>query len=51
VLSLAQYFCRSSRLRTEHHFAGTSDNVDRRGYELTQELLAGKHEGLRQGMV
>jgi alkylation response protein AidB-like acyl-CoA dehydrogenase len=51
VLSLAEYFCRSARLRTEHHFAGTNDNVDRRGYELTQELLAGKHESLRQGMV
>ncbi|MEY2530680.1 MAG: hypothetical protein QOI96_765 [Verrucomicrobiota bacterium] len=51
VLSLANYFCRSARLRIDHHFAGTSDNTDRRGYELTQELLAGKHEGLRQGMV
>jgi hypothetical protein len=51
VLSLANYFCRSARLRIDHHFAGASDNVDRRGYELTQELLAGKHEGLRQGMV
>src|SRR6202171_3360722 len=40
VLSLAEYFCRSARLRTEHYFAGTNDNVDRRGYELTQELLA-----------
>jgi alkylation response protein AidB-like acyl-CoA dehydrogenase len=51
ILSLANYFCRAARLRIDHHFAGTSDNVDRRGYALTQELLAGKHEGLRQGMV
>ena len=51
VLSLANYFCRSARLRVDHHFAGTSDNVDRRGYDLTQELLAGKHENLRTGMV
>jgi alkylation response protein AidB-like acyl-CoA dehydrogenase len=51
ILSLANYFCRSARLRIDHYFAGTSDNVDRRGYELTQELLAGKHESLRAGMV
>jgi alkylation response protein AidB-like acyl-CoA dehydrogenase len=51
VLSLADYFCRSARLRIDHHFAGTAVNVDRRGYDLTQELLAGKHEFLRKGMV
>ena len=51
VLSLATYFCRSARMRIDHHFAGTSRNADRRGYELTQELLAGKHQGLRQGIV
>ena len=51
MLSVANYFCRSAHLRIDHHFAGTSANVDRRGYELTQDLLAGKHEGLRQGMV
>src|SRR6266568_2467503 len=51
ILSLANYFCCAARLRIDHHFAGTSDNVDRRGYELTQHLLAGKHENLRTGMV
>jgi hypothetical protein len=51
ILSLANYFCRSARLRIDHHFAGTTDNVDRRGYELTQQLLAGKHESLRRGIV
>src|SRR6202171_4212208 len=35
VLSLANYFCRSARLRVEHHFAGTSDNVDRSGFQRT----------------
>ena len=44
VLSLAHYFCRSARSRIDHHFAGTSRNADQRGYDLTQELLAGKHE-------
>jgi len=51
ILSVANYFCRSSRSRIDHHFAGTAHNVDRRGYELTQELLAGKHESLRRGIV
>jgi alkylation response protein AidB-like acyl-CoA dehydrogenase len=51
VLSLAHYFCRSARSRIDYHFAGTSTNADQRGYNLTQELLAGKHESLRKGIV
>src|SRR3954449_13612725 len=51
ILSLAGYFCRSARMRIDHHFAGTSDNADKAGYALTQELLAGKHEDLRRGIV
>ena len=51
VLSLAHYFCRSAHSRIDHHFAGTSRNADLRGYNLTQELLAGKHENLRRGIV
>lgn len=50
-LALADYFCRSARLRIDHHFAGTRRNVDQRGYQLTQNLLAGKHEILRKGIV
>ena len=51
VLSVADYFCRSAKTRIDHHFAGTMRNVDRRGYELVQELLAAKHELLRDGIV
>ena len=51
ILSLAQYFCRSARMRIDHHFAGTNENADKAGYALTQELLAGKHEELRRGIV
>ena len=51
VLSLAHYFCRSARSRIDHHFAGTSNNADKLGYDLTQELLAGKHDNLRRGIV
>jgi hypothetical protein len=51
ILSLTHYFCRSARMRIDNHFAGTSDNADKAGYALTQELLAGKHEELRRGIV
>jgi len=51
ILSVANYFCRSARMRIDHHFAGTGRNADRRGYDLVQDLLAGKHELLREGMV
>jgi hypothetical protein len=51
VLSVATYFCRSARMRISQHFAATTRNADRRGYNLTQELLAGKHQGLRKGIV
>src|SRR5712691_6182160 len=50
ILSLAHYFCRSARARIDHHFAGTNNNADKLGYDLTQELLAGKHENLRRGI-
>src|SRR6266403_5664986 len=51
ILSVADYFCRSARMRIDHHFAGTARNADKRGYNLVQDLLAGKHEMLRQGIV
>jgi hypothetical protein len=51
VLSAANYFCRSAKMRVDHHFAGTTENVDKRAYDLTQELLAGKHERFREGIV
>ena len=51
ILSLAGYFCRSARMRIDQHFAGTSENADKAGYALTQELLAGKHEDFARGIV
>ena len=51
ILSVADYFCRSARMRIDHYFAGTMRNVDERGYALVQDLLAGKHELLRDGIV
>src|SRR5437667_424105 len=51
VLSVANYFCRSARLRIDTHFAGTRRNVDKRGYQIVQDLLAGKYAMLRDGIV
>ena len=51
VLSVANYFCKSARARIDNYFAGARRNVDKRGYQLTQELLAGKHATLRDGIV
>jgi alkylation response protein AidB-like acyl-CoA dehydrogenase len=51
ILSVANYFCRAARSRIDNHFAGTARNVDKRGYQLTQELLANKHPVLREGIV
>ncbi len=51
VLSVANYFCNSTRARIDNYFAGARRNVDKRGYQLTQELLAGKHSSLREGIV
>ena len=51
ILSVADYFCRSARMRIDNHFAGTARNVDKRGYLLVQDLLAGKHALLRDGIV
>jgi hypothetical protein len=38
-------------MRIDQQFAGTARNADKRGYDLVQDLLAGKHELLRQGIV
>ena len=51
ILSVADYFCRSARMRIDQHFAGTARNADKRGYALVQDLLAGKHALLREGVV
>jgi alkylation response protein AidB-like acyl-CoA dehydrogenase len=51
ILSVANYFCKSAQARIDHQFAGAAENVDKRGYQLTQELMAGKHASLREGMV
>src|SRR5256714_5680826 len=51
VLSVANYFCRSAKMRIDHYFAGTQRHADKRGYQLVQDLLAGKQQSLRDGIV
>ncbi|HEY5037170.1 MAG TPA: acyl-CoA dehydrogenase family protein [Chthoniobacterales bacterium] len=51
ILSVATYFCRSAKMRINTHFDGISENADRAGYDLTQELMAGKHADLKRGIV
>jgi alkylation response protein AidB-like acyl-CoA dehydrogenase len=51
VLPVADYFCRSTRMKIENHFAGAAHNADKRGYNLVQNLLAGKYTALRDGIV
>ena len=38
-------------MRIDHHFAGAARNADKCNYDLVQDLLAGKHELLRDGIV
>src|SRR5881409_78281 len=51
VLSVTNYFCRSAKMRIDNYFDGTRRNVDKRGYQVAQELLAGKHSTLGEGIV
>ena len=51
LLELVDYFCRSARLRIERLFHGLRNNADRSSYRLAQAVLAGKHEGVEQGIV
>jgi hypothetical protein len=51
ALGLADFFCRSARLRIEHNFRRLHDNVDRRGYDLAQHVLKGECLWLEDGIV
>jgi hypothetical protein len=51
VVSLADYFCESSRLRIERSFLSLRQNTDRAGYRLAQGALEGKYGSLSEGIV
>jgi hypothetical protein len=51
LLDLVDYFCRSARLRIERNMGGLRRNADRHGYRLAQQVLAGKHQWMEEGIV
>jgi hypothetical protein len=51
TLVLADFFCRSARLRIEQNFKRLHQNVDRQGYDLAQRVLNGKCIWLEKGIV
>jgi len=51
LVQLAGYFSASARLRIARHFDGIGKNTDRESYRLAQDLLGGKHDWLREGIV
>ena len=51
ALKVADYFCRTARLRIAAHFAALRRNADAPGYRLARELLDGSHEWLEAGTL
>lgn len=51
ALQVADYFCRTARLRIEELFRGLHHNADRSGYKVAQEILAGHGEWLEGGVL
>jgi len=48
---LAEFFCRSARLRIEEYFRRCGENTDRAGYRVAQDVLAGKQAAVERGIV
>ncbi len=51
AIGLADYFCRTARLRIESLFEGLHHNTDHAGYKLAQEVLSGGYAWLEQGAL
>ncbi len=50
-LAVADYFCRTARLRLDALFKGLHHNADRAGYRLAQQVLKGEHRWLEHGVL
>lgn len=48
---LADYFCKTARIRIEELMRGLHDNADKPGYRLTQKVLAGDLKWLETGVL
>ena len=51
VLALVDDFALQARARIEANFRGVHDNSDQSGYDLAQQIVAGEHEWLEQGII
>jgi alkylation response protein AidB-like acyl-CoA dehydrogenase len=51
LLALADYFCRTARLRIDWLFHTVRNNVDRPGYRLAQRVLGGELGWLEDGVA
>jgi hypothetical protein len=51
LLALADYFCRTGRLRIDRLFRTAKNNVDRPGYRLAQRVLSGELDWLENGIA
>jgi hypothetical protein len=51
ALQVADFFCRTARLRIGELFNGLHHNADSPGYKLAQEVLAGRGEWLEAGVL
>jgi len=51
LLALVDYFAASSRLRVRQLFREVRANTDRAGYQLAQQVLAGKCDWLQDGIL
>jgi hypothetical protein len=51
VLRLADYFCRTARLRIEDNFRHIAANADHAGYHVACETLDGKLLEIERGIV
>lgn len=50
AVALADYFCRTARLKIEKLFDEIQDNADRSGYKVAQRVLAGDYNWLENGI-
>jgi hypothetical protein len=51
AIGLADFFARSARLKIAKLFAGLSHNTDRAGYKVAQQVTAGAHDWLLEGVL
>jgi hypothetical protein len=50
-LNLADLFCRGARRRIQRLFREVFANDDVRGYQVAQQILAGEHAWLEEGVI